>query len=158
MFERILFAAKEIEAAHPALDYVRDIAGNHRSEVLVLHVGEVAEDQTALAKKIDPNAEGNVRASEAEKRAQSRTQADRIVEELADDGISARTVARTGRIAGEILAAAAEENADLIVIGTAGRAKLTAMLTGSVVDEVVRKASRPVLVVPLHPAAERGTG
>ncbi len=151
MFERILFAAKEIEAAHPALDYVRDIAGHHRSEVLVLHVGEMAEDQTALAKKVDPNAEGSTRAAAAEKRAQSRTEAERIVEELVDDGIAARTLARSGRVAGEILAAAAEEKVDVIVIGTAGRSKLTAVLTGSVVDEVVRKATRPVLVVPMHP-------
>lgn len=52
----------------------------------------------------------------------------------------------------EILRVAREINADLIVLGTHGRTGLARLLMGSVAEEVVRKASCPVLTVT-HPLA-----
>jgi nucleotide-binding universal stress UspA family protein len=46
-----------------------------------------------------------------------------------------------------ILAAAAEEKADLIVMGTHGRGGLSRLLMGSVAEHVLRKAPCPVLTV-----------
>jgi nucleotide-binding universal stress UspA family protein len=52
----------------------------------------------------------------------------------------------------EILGVAEETNADLIVMGTHGRTGLSRLLMGSVAEQVVRKASCPVLTVrtPFH--------
>jgi nucleotide-binding universal stress UspA family protein len=50
----------------------------------------------------------------------------------------------------EIILAARERSADLIVMGTHGRTGLPHMLMGSVAEKVVRKASCPVLTVK-HP-------
>jgi nucleotide-binding universal stress UspA family protein len=50
----------------------------------------------------------------------------------------------------EIIAAAREEEADLIVMGTHGRTGLAHALIGSVAEKVVRKAPCPVLTVR-HP-------
>lgn len=52
-----------------------------------------------------------------------------------------------GEPATEILRVAKETNSDLIVMGTHGRRGLTRLLMGSVAEEVVRKASCPVLTV-----------
>src|SRR5690606_25816419 len=58
-----------------------------------------------------------------------------------------RFILRQGSPFFEILAAAKEESADLIVIGTHGRGAIAHILMGSVAERVVRKASCPVLVV-----------
>jgi nucleotide-binding universal stress UspA family protein len=52
-----------------------------------------------------------------------------------------------GDPAGEVLRVAAETGADLIVLGTHGRTGLRHLLLGSVAEQVVRKATSPVLTV-----------
>ncbi|HKB04650.1 MAG TPA: universal stress protein [Gemmataceae bacterium] len=54
---------------------------------------------------------------------------------------------REGSATGEILAAAAEFKADLIVMGTHGRTGIGRLVLGSVAEEVLRKAPCPVLTV-----------
>jgi nucleotide-binding universal stress UspA family protein len=54
---------------------------------------------------------------------------------------------RTGVPHGEIVAAATDERADLIVLGTQGRGGLEHALLGSVAERVVRLAPCPVLTV-----------
>jgi len=49
----------------------------------------------------------------------------------------------------EILTAASEETADLIVVGTHGRSGVARFSIGSVAEEVLRKADRDVLAVPM---------
>jgi nucleotide-binding universal stress UspA family protein len=55
----------------------------------------------------------------------------------------------------EIVRVATEDNCDLIVMSTHGRTGLGRLLTGSVAEEVLRKAPCPVLTIrsPM-PAAE----
>jgi nucleotide-binding universal stress UspA family protein len=62
-------------------------------------------------------------------------------------GIAARTAMRAGSPAEEIVGLAAEERADLVVLGTHGRGGLNRALLGSVADRVVRLAPCPVLTV-----------
>ncbi len=52
-----------------------------------------------------------------------------------------------GEPADAILAAAASEGADVIVIGSSGRSGVGRMLLGSVSDDVVRRSVVPVMVV-----------
>ncbi len=54
---------------------------------------------------------------------------------------------REGKPADEILAAAREWEADLIVIGTHGRSGVSRLVLGSTAELVVRHASCPVLVI-----------
>jgi nucleotide-binding universal stress UspA family protein len=61
-----------------------------------------------------------------------------------------------GDPASEILRAAHEFNADLIVLGTHGRSGLSRLLMGSVAEQVVRKAPCPVLTVKV-PLPEKQT-
>jgi len=62
-----------------------------------------------------------------------------------DQGIVVRTVVLTGSAQDAIVKLAADERADLIIMGTHGRTGLDRALLGSVADRVVRFAPCPVL-------------
>lgn len=74
---------------------------------------------------------------------------DRIATMAAQRDQDVTTVVRTGRPYEEILDYADDAGADLIVMGTHGRAGLDRYLLGSVAERVVRAATVPVLTVNL---------
>lgn len=80
---------------------------------------------SALARDIAPHTDGVLRIVQVQRRAAFASEA--------------------------ILAYAGEIGADLIVMGTHGRRGLAHLLLGSVANEVVRRASCPVLTVPARP-------
>lgn len=65
----------------------------------------------------------------------------------ADPTIRAGYALREGPVTAEILGAAGELKADLIVMGTHGRTGIGRLFLGSVAEEVLRKAPCPVLMV-----------
>lgn len=67
--------------------------------------------------------------------------------ELEDSGkLNITTVVRAGHPAEEILKVAAEEGAELILLGHNGRKGLNRLISGSVADEVQKNATVPVLI------------
>lgn len=66
---------------------------------------------------------------------------------LAEDGIEAEMIQAVGNPAAEIIGAAEERDADLIVVGHRGRSTISRFIEGSVSDRVVRHATCDVLVV-----------
>lgn len=62
-------------------------------------------------------------------------------------GITARWLLRVGAPFEQIVAAAGDEKADMLAIGTHGRSGLNRLLMGSVAERVVRVAPCPVLTV-----------
>jgi nucleotide-binding universal stress UspA family protein len=64
---------------------------------------------------------------------------------IATGTTSVRTVLRTGRPADEILAVAAAEGVDLVILGTSGKKGFDRLITGSVAREVEDRAKVPVL-------------
>jgi nucleotide-binding universal stress UspA family protein len=77
-----------------------------------------------------------------------------LVGPAARAGIHAEAQMREGETAAEILRAAQELPADLIVMGTHGRTGFERWVLGSVAETVLRRAPCPVLTVPAH-AADR---
>jgi nucleotide-binding universal stress UspA family protein len=75
---------------------------------------------------------------------------------LAAEGVSARGLVKTGVPWREIVQAAADEHADMIVMGTQGRTGLDRLLLGSVAERVVRGAPCPVLTVRPDHRSEGG--
>lgn len=73
-----------------------------------------------------------------------------------------RVAVRIGRPEEEILRAAREHGADLIVMGTHGRQGLSRVLMGSVAESILRRAPCPVLVqrrgIDLGAEAGEGSG
>jgi len=66
-----------------------------------------------------------------------------------------RIESRDGDVAAAILTAAADVDADLIVLGTRGRGGVKSLVLGSVSHAVVHHADRAVLVVPSAGLAEQ---
>ena len=64
-----------------------------------------------------------------------------------ENGISVRTLVRTGSPYQEIVDLATDERADLVVMGTHGRSGMSRLLLGSVADRIIRLAPCPVLTV-----------
>ena len=62
-------------------------------------------------------------------------------------GMTVRTIVRTGSPHEEIVNLATEERAELIIMGTHGRTGLDRLLLGSVADRVIRFSPCPVLTV-----------
>jgi nucleotide-binding universal stress UspA family protein len=66
-------------------------------------------------------------------------------------GVKFETAVKVGPPVSEICAFAEQRDVDLIITATHGRTGLKHLLIGSVAEQVVRYARRPVLVVPSHP-------
>lgn len=67
-------------------------------------------------------------------------------------GIHAERVVREGDAGLEVVAAAREWEADVVVMGTRGRGRLASFLLGSTAETVVRQAHCPVVTVGHDPA------
>lgn len=76
----------------------------------------------------------------------------------ADRGIPVHTRVATGIPSEEILAAAAAEDPDLIVVGTRGKTGLAHVLLGSTAERIIRAAPCPVLAVRMEGHGEDQTG
>jgi nucleotide-binding universal stress UspA family protein len=76
-------------------------------------------------------------------------------EAIAATGVEATWEVREGHAGAEIVAAAEEHHADLIVVGTHGRHGISRLALGSVSRDVVHGAHCSVLVVPSHHVTHR---
>jgi nucleotide-binding universal stress UspA family protein len=71
----------------------------------------------------------------------------RIASTLDNCGVSTTIETRDGDAVDQILKAARDYGADIIAMGTHGRSGLQHMLTGSVADQLIRRAACPVVTV-----------
>jgi nucleotide-binding universal stress UspA family protein len=136
-FERILVATDFSDDANGALEVARKLAQRLDAELIVLHVAEKLG--------VIP---GSGLAEEERETATKALAA--IVDELRAKDVRVRSVLRPGLPLDEILAAATEEGADLLVVGAAGHSSLADVLLGTIAEQVVRRAPCPVLTVR-HP-------
>jgi nucleotide-binding universal stress UspA family protein len=76
-----------------------------------------------------------------------------MVRQLNDAGIEASMTVLPGKALTGIMEFADRQNADLIVVGSSSRPAVSERLLGSVPLDLIKKSSRPVLVVthPGHP-------
>jgi nucleotide-binding universal stress UspA family protein len=122
--------------SEPAFLLACSLARDHGGRVIVLHVAERPLVAPGGA-MIHPPPGGAFEAIEEQVRAVKPPDAAVPVEHLLEEGDPVE----------EILRVARECRVDLIVMGTHGRTGLTHLLLGSVAEQVVRRATCPVLVV-----------
>jgi nucleotide-binding universal stress UspA family protein len=138
VFERILLAVDAAPQAVWATELVARMAARSQAHVLIVHV---------LPSDLDrPTLDDLDEAVHAEHRAQGSM----ILEDAAsrfNGGFKPEMVLREGTPATEIVAAAIEWKADVIVLGTHGRGRLSRFVLGSTAESVVRRAHCPVLTV-----------
>ncbi len=129
-------------------------------ERLPIHVVSVADVVEPWHTGIAPTMYRQVIAAHARDLAEARAEHTRIAEEttarLRALGRQAEAAMRTGDAAGEIVAAAADVGADLVVIGSRGRTGLASAVLGSVARNVLHGSTASVLVVHEPKAAGAG--
>lgn len=140
--KKILIATDFSEHSRVAWRYAVGLAQAFQSEVILCHVLESAN----LLSQLPPTGEAYVPPDFLQvQETQARELCDRMV---AESGLpKARTVLRHGSPFVEIVGAARDEQADLVIVGTHGRGVVAHILLGSVAERVIRKAPCPVLTV-----------
>ena len=142
-FRRILCPVDFSESSLAALDRALDVAHDAGARLTLLHViempPELREDAMGAGFDVD-----RIRAA-AEAEALRRLRD--LAAARARPGCTIETVVAEGRSYREVLRAAAERTADLIVMGVHGRGAIDLAVFGSTTHHVIRAASCPVLVV-----------
>jgi len=147
MIGKVLAAVDGSEAARRALDFAGDLAGRYEAELVLVSVAPSLEVPEALmrfaaAEHIEaPPAEVYRRILENMLRSLRR-------EVEAAGARAVRTRVELGDPAKRILAAAKDERADVIVMGTHGLGELEGWLLGSVSHKVASLAPCTCITVP----------
>jgi nucleotide-binding universal stress UspA family protein len=136
MYERILVAVDESEAAERVLAAAEELARFSSGEVWLLHVweGDPSVYKTASVRSCD----------------EARSWLETAAEKLAASGLVTHAVLIAnlyGYAAREIANIAVALEAGVIVIGSRGRNGVSELLAGSTARKVIHLADRPVLVV-----------
>ena len=141
VLRNILVPTDFSETSDKALDFAIELAQKFEAQVTVMHAYEIPvvgfPDGALIA-----TAEVAGRIADA-----SRAALDRTVETHRGRGVPLDALLREGVAWEEIDSVADELDADMIVIGTHGRRGLARALLGSVAENVVRTAHRPVLTI-----------
>ena len=138
MFKTIIWATDGSEAAGRALPVAIDLTAAANGKLLVVHADELLGGRGAGA---------HVLADEEDLQSELASK----VSELVEAGVNAslQVVHGVNRDPADLLAAAAKENhADVIVVGTRGHGRVAGMLLGSVTQRLLHVAPCPVLAVP----------
>jgi nucleotide-binding universal stress UspA family protein len=145
----ILLPTDGSDCSAKAMAYALSFATQYGGRVVALHVIDRRwEEQTRLVfAEVGQDLTEKVRKGYEE-------EAGRILQEVtgaADKvGVAVDCKVLTGIPFEEIVCAARELPADIIIMGTHGRAGMSHLLLGSVAEKVVRRASCPVLTVRLE--------
>jgi nucleotide-binding universal stress UspA family protein len=148
MFEDIIVPLDGSTVSVAALDHAVDLARKLGSNLILLNVVPdppmpIAMDGVWPVMDLERTAR--------ELRAEGELILERGLERVRERGLdNARRVLKPAdahRIGDVIVAAARDEGAELIVIGTHGRSGLDRMLLGSVAERVAHRASMPVMLI-----------
>lgn len=138
MYKKVVWATDGSGSADLALDHAKSLASEAGGQLLIVHCEEYMPGRAASFP---------VDASPDEVKAKIERQAGA----LRTEGVEAtvRVIeASAGGTAHAIAELAADEDADVIVVGTRGHTALAGLLLGSVTQRLLHLAPCPVLAVP----------
>ncbi len=145
---RIVVATDFSEPAHRALETARELGRSLGAKVWVVHVFDDPGDvrRGIVGRGLDaPRASALPEGAKAQLEEALRT----LVADVFGEGAgSVETELAVGRPVDQIVRRARAHHADLLIVGTTGRAGVERLLLGSVAEKVVREATIPVLTVP----------
>jgi nucleotide-binding universal stress UspA family protein len=130
------------DTSRHALEYARDLAEKLGAKLTILHVYDVPNFTFPEGSYI-PTAEEAARIGDAAQKALAEV----VAETVGQGGTEVVSKLRQGSPAHEILDEADSGDATMIVMGTHGRGFFSRALMGSVAQDVIRRASVPVLTV-----------
>ncbi|AZQ14634.1 MULTISPECIES: universal stress protein [Halorubrum] len=144
MYSQILVPTDGSPASDAAIEHAIDLAEHYDARVHALYVVDGAAYST-----LEAGSDIVVEALEAEGENATR----RVAEAAANAGVDCETTVATGTAYQSIRDHVAENDIDVVVMGTHGRKGLDRYLLGSVTERVVRTSDVPVLTVR-HPVDE----
>lgn len=147
----LLFPTDFSTSTTATLGWVRLLAHKTGATITLLHVYQPMVPDSTLPTIGDPGV--GVMASQGLEDI-SRQQLDVLATELGNEGLSARVDWRVGSVEDNILEAAREYQADLIVMGRSGLSTFFDRLAGSAVTDVADGATCPVLIIPVAAEGE----
>lgn len=154
VYRRILVPHDGSGFAERVLPHARELARASGAEIHLLEVIPI-QSTTMLSTELSPDL-GPELALEALEEAQEalreagKARLQTLSDELQREGIAARWAVVDGDPVQEILAYVSRNEIDLVAMATHGRTGLARAILGSVSDAVLRKGSRPMLVVPVR--------
>lgn len=133
--DTILFPCDFSELAAKAFDIAYTLANSYKAKLILLHVHPTQEV-----------VEGEFGMPPPEPEESDETRLQKLLQLIPDDSdIEHEGLVVHGVPGEEILKAAKDKKADLIVLGTHGRRGISRLLIGSVADMVAREAPCPVI-------------
>jgi len=142
MYERVLIPLDGSEVAESILPFAEKVAGPLDAEVVLLRVVEPVSPVEAMGA-----AGVAIPDTLFLRELAAKDYLTALAKGLETKGLRVRTALRVGTPAAEIVAAAADEKADLIAMTTHGRSGFRRVLFGSVAESVLRSAEVPVLMM-----------
>lgn len=144
MFKKILFPTDFSDVSKKALDYIKRLRDAGTKEVVVLHVIDERETES-----FSQHAGRDFDVKEVEKKRDQyvKEQLKALKGELQESGLKVKVRTERGIPFTEILRVEEEEGVSVTVLGSHGKSLVKEMLLGSVSEKVVRKSSKPVLVI-----------
>jgi nucleotide-binding universal stress UspA family protein len=151
IIDKILVPVDFSRCSLEGLKYAIQFAEQFAAKLFILNAVYLGEPYTS-----DGFAIYDISALEKKERKNAEQQMLRFVQQAKFGRVKFETVVKTGHPTDHINALAEKEHIDLIITSTHGRTGFKHVLLGSTAEEVVRRASRPVLVVPSHPEIRTG--
>lgn len=143
-FRRIVCAIDFSSGSERALAYALDLAEEADAQLTLLHAIELPPELREIPVHGDVNVDAVRAAAEAECLRRLRA----LVPAEAHTYCTVHTTVIEGRAHRQIMKLAADEQADLIVMGIEGRGAVDLMVFGSNTQAVIRDAGCPVLAIP----------
>ena len=144
---RILIAVDDSPYSDQAVSYGVLLAKNLGSKITLVHVDEIPISSPYSADPLLNESPIMIPELMHIQEEASKLLFERIKEQYGEV-VEISTVTKIGRAQDEILAAANECKADMIILGTHGRTGFDHFISGSVSESVARKAKCPVLIIP----------
>ena len=135
ILRKILLPTDFSDCARKALEYAKKLGEAGIKEAVIMHVRDVRIHMPEIMKKLPEKEQTDTQNLKTIRR------------ELEASGIKTKTLLVNGVPFVEINKAAERENASLIIMGSHGRSMVDEMLVGSVCGQVVRYATKPVLII-----------
>jgi nucleotide-binding universal stress UspA family protein len=141
MYRTILVPLDGSQRAEAILPHVVEVAKRFAAEVILLQVVEptVISPGVPVAILLADDVNEHTAAAQAYLAG--------IQDQLRQQGIHARSLVPNGNVVDQIIAAANEEQADLVAIASHGRGGLAQLFYGSVASALLQHSNQPLLMV-----------
>ncbi len=144
--KRIMVAFDLSENATEALRFAAEMAKDLSAEMVVANVIN-QRDIDAVEKVMRFSSNISVEKYVADQKRDRAEQIEAIIDEVGGGDLSVRIAFRIGVPFAELIAAVADEGADMLVMGAKGRGNLAGVIFGSTAEKVFRRCAVPLVII-----------